>query len=148
MKKVFLLMALMLPMMFCGCSKDEDKEDGFEARNVTANELESGTGVYEHVGYNTTYYIKFENGNLTSYEYKSNKFEDIRLFEYSIEGDKLNLIKRPFMEEILGGESEYYTLKIRMYHYGNDKEDQLMITGDNAPYNFYTGWYEKSIVEL
>ena len=47
------------------------------------------------------------------------------------------------MEEILGGEIEYYTLYISFVHWGHEKTtdygtggEQLLIRGEDSPYEF------------
>lgn len=59
------------------------------------------------------------------------------------------------MEEILGGEREYYTLYISFVHWGHEKTtdngtggEQLLIRGDNYPYEFAIGYYNKSSISL
>lgn len=149
-----LLFLMITALMFAGCSKDEEKDEFYE-KQITANELESGTGTYVMNKGSYTYYLVFENGKLGYYTYKGGKFTSIHSVDYSINKNDLNLVKHPYMEEVLGGEKEYYTLYISFVHWGHEKTtdngtggEQLLIRGDNYPYEFATGYYDKSSISL
>ena len=149
-----LLFLMITALMFAGCSKDEDKDEFYE-KQITANELESGTGTYVMNKGSYTYYLVFKNGGLGYYTYKGDKFTSIHFVDYSINKNNLNLVKHPYMEEVLGGEKEYYTLYISFVHWGHEKTtdngtggEQLLIRGDNYPYEFATGYYDKSSISL
>lgn len=53
-----LLFLMITALMFAGCSKDEDKDEFYE-KQITANELESGTGTYVMNKGSYTYYLVF-----------------------------------------------------------------------------------------
>lgn len=149
-----LLFLMITALMFAGCSKDEDNDEFYE-KQITANELEFGTGTYVMNKGSYTYYLVFKNGGLGYYTYKGGKFTSIHFVDYSINKNDLNLVKHPYMEEILGGEKEYYTLYISFVHWGHEKTtdngtggEQLLIRGDNYPYEFATGYYDKSSISL
>ena len=149
-----LLFLMITALMFAGCSKDEDKDEFYE-KQITANELESGTGTYVMNKGSYTYYLVFKNGGLGYYTYKGDKFTSIHFVDYSINKNNLNLVKHPYMEEVLGGEKEYYTLYISFVHWGHEKTtdngpggEQLLIRGDNYPYEFAIGYYNKSSISL
>lgn len=146
MKKVlFLLAALSLLLGSCS-SSEESPEDEFSQRQVTKTELEANGGMWSQNKSSTTYYLRFKNGAATIYEYKEGEFKDIRGFtRYSLNGDSITLEETPIYQEILGGETKYYTLYINYVHWGNEKEDQLLIRGNNPPYKFQTGYYSKDI---
>ena len=55
-----LLFLMITALMFAGCSKDEDKDEFYE-KQITANELESGTGTYVMNKGSYTYYLVFKN---------------------------------------------------------------------------------------
>ena len=149
-----LLLLMITALMIAGCSKDEEKDEFYE-KQITANELESGTGTYVMNKGSYTYYLVFENGKLGYYTYKGGKFTSIHSVDYSVNKNDLNLVKHPYMEEVLGGEREYYTLYISFVHWGHEKTtdygtggEQLLIRGDNCPYEFATGYYDKSSISL
>lgn len=152
MRKI--LLTMMVALLLAGCSKDEKKDEFYE-KQITAIELESGTATYVMNKGSYTYYLVFENGELGYYKYKGGKFTSIRSVEYSISKNDLNIIDRPYMEEILGGDTKYYTLYISFVHWGFERTtdygtggDQLLIRGDNFPYEFETGYYNKSSISL
>ena len=147
MKRSLFLLAVIFTLL--SCSNDDEIRDEFSQRNVTAEELESGTATYFQTSASTTYYLVFNDGKMKSYIYKGGTFTDNRTYDYSIDGDSIHLIKRPFMGDVLGGENEYYSLYINMVHWGYlNKGDQLLIRGDGVPYNFKTGYYDKSLMSL
>ena len=78
-----LLFLMITALMFAGCSKDEDKDEFYE-KQITANELESGTGTYVMNKGSYTYYLVFKNGGLGYYTYKGDKFTSIHFVDYSI----------------------------------------------------------------
>lgn len=146
MKKLLFLLAA-LPLLLGSCSSSEESpEDEFSQRQVTKTELEANGGMWSQKKASTTYYLRFKNGAATIYEHKGGEFKDIRGFtSYSLNGDSITLEETPIYQEILGGESKYYTLYINYVHWGNETEDQLLIRGNNVPYNFQTGYYSKDI---
>lgn len=155
MKNLKFVLVALLATVLCACSNNDDNKDEFYQKKVTATELESGTATYKMKKGTKTYYLVFEDGYLTYYEYKGGQFTDNRSVEYSIDGDSIRMIKHPYMEDVLGGEKEYYSLYINMVHWGLDKTsetgtggDQLLIRGDNTPYMFQTGYYDKSSTSL
>ena len=155
MKKIIFLLIVFIATMFCACSSNDNNKDEFYQKQVTLAELESGTATYEMKKGTKTYYLVFEDRYLTYYEYMGGKFTDNRSVEYSIDGDSIRMVKHPFMEDVLGGEKEYYSLYINMVHWGFDKTsetgtggEQLLIRGDKIPYMLQTGYYDKSYTSL
>lgn len=57
-----LLLLMITALMFAGCSKDEEKDEFYE-KQITANELESGTGTYVMNKGSYTYYLVLKMGN-------------------------------------------------------------------------------------
>ena len=149
MKKITFLLVALMATMFCACSSDDDDKDEFYQKQVTATELEAGTATYQMTKGSKTYYLVFDDGALSAYEYKGGKITDSRYYdEYRIEGDSIYLTEKPFMEDVLGGETKHYSLYINMVHWGNKDSDQLLIRGDDVPYMFQTGYYDKSYTSL
>ncbi len=128
----------------------------FYEKQITANELESGTGTYVMNKGSYTYYLVFKNGGLGYYTYKGDKFTSIHFVDYSINKNNLNLVKHPYMEEVLGGEKRILYSFISVFvHWGHEKTtdngtggEQLLIRGDNYPYEFAIGYYNKSSISL
>lgn len=145
MKKILFLLA-MLPMMFA-CSSGEDvNEDEYSQRPVTKYDLENNGGMWSQTKGSHKYYLRFRDGKATIYDYKGGGFDDIRGFsKYELKGDSITLEETPIYQEILGGDTKYYTLYINWIHWGDGSEDQLLIRGDDVPYNFQTGFYNKDI---
>lgn len=145
MKRILFLLAIM-PMMFACSSSGDEPKDEFSQRQVTKSELEANGGMWSQDKASTKYYIRFKNGAATIYKYKNGKFDDIRGFSsYKLNGDSITFEETPIYQEILGGETKYYTLFINYIHWGNGDEDQILIRGDETPYNFQTGYYSKDI---
>lgn len=151
-----LISFFILSLLFFSCSSDDDNKDEFSQRKVTASELESGTATYSQKKGTTTYYLVFENSSLHKWEYKGGEFTShIYYDKYEIKGDSIYLTEKPSYYEELGGEIKHYTLYINMVHWGYDKTadygsggDQLLIRGDNFPYEFQSGYYDKNSISL
>lgn len=154
MKKI-LFSLLVAPLLF-SCAGDDSEKDTFQQRQVTSTELESGTATYKQTKGYKTYYLVFEKGILETWVDRDGKLTDSHRYDkYEIKGDSILLTKKPFMQGVLGGETEYYTLYINHVHWGYDKTpevsvggDQLLIKGDILPLDFATGYYDKSSMSL
>lgn len=144
--KKFLFLWAILPMIFACSSSDEEQQDEYYQRAVTASDIESYGGMWSQIKGSHTYYIRFREGKATIYDYKGGEFVDIRGFtKYELKGDSITFEETPIYQEILGGETKYYTLFINLIHKGGYEEDQLLIRGDDVPYNFQVGFYSKDI---
>ncbi len=73
-----------------------------------------------------TYYLVFKNGGLGYYTYKGDKFTSIHFVDYSINKNNLNLVKHPYMEEVLGGEKKNTILFISVLFIGDMRKPQIM----------------------
>lgn len=152
MKKITFLFVALIATLFCACSDDENKDEYYD-KQVTAQELESGTATYRKGDGSKTYYLVFQNGKIISYEWRGKNVDQI-FFDYKIEGDSLYISRnRSSVEE----DYEYHSLYIRMVHWGYDKTsdsdyatggDQLLIRGDKDIYMFHTGFYDLSDISL
>lgn len=131
MRKLILMLAMILPMVFVSCSDDENN-DSFKTRNVSIEELESGTGTWES-SYNPGYFIGFKQGKIT-YTDLYNELSGVYHADYSISGDVLEITDRN------GGT---YTLEINIMEYDGKEELAISGTGE-APYMFQKGAFNKS----
>lgn len=92
MKKLILMLAMVLPMVFVSCSDEDGEPSPSEKRNVTISELESGTGTwmiwYADLGDDDAFYVGFHNGRLV---YADGDFYPYHTAEYVLNGDKVTV---------------------------------------------------------
>ena len=132
MRKMILMLAMMLPMVFVSCSDNKDSD--FNTREVSAFELESGTGTWESC-YNPGYFIGFHEGQIT-YTDLYDESSGVHFANYSIDGNNLVIIDR---------NRDTFTLEISMMEYDGKEELAISGTGE-APYEFQKGSFEKSML--
>lgn len=139
MKKILLMLAMVLPMVFVACSDDEDKSDNDSKRNVTVSELESGTGTwatwYADLGDDDIFYVGFNNGNIV---YADSDFYPYYTGEYTLDGTQITVTH------------ETGTYELEVYFTTIDGETYLQInpSGGNKLPGFQFGSLKKSLFSL
>lgn len=134
MKKVILMLAIMLPIVFVSCSDDDEPRQSTE-REVSVSELESGTGTwmtwYASLGDEDAFYVGFNNGKIV---YADGDFFPYYTGEYTVEGRNLTVT------------TERGTFELEIYFQTVDGTEYLQINnvGENRLPGFEFGGLRKS----
>lgn len=134
MKKVILMLAMMLPIVFVSCSDDDEPRQSTE-REVSVSELESGTGTwmtwYASLGDEDAFYVGFNNGKIV---YADGDFFPYYTGEYTVEGRNLTVT------------TERGTFELEIYFQTVDGTEYLQINnvGENRLSGFESGGLRKS----
>lgn len=134
MKKVILMLAIMLPIVFVSCSDDDEPRQSTE-REVSVSELESGTGTwmtwYASLGDEDAFYVGFNNGKIV---YADGDFFPYYTGEYTVEGRNLTAT------------TERGTFELEIYFQTVDGTEYLQINnvGENRLHGFESGGLRKS----
>lgn len=134
MKKVILMLAIMLPIVFVSCSDDDEPRQSTE-REVSVSELESGTGTwmtwYASLGDEDAFYVGFNNGKIV---YADGDFFPYYTGEYTVEGRNLTV------------NTERGTFELEIYFQTVDGTEYLQINnvGENRLPGFESGGLRKS----
>ena len=138
MKKVILMLAIMLPIVFVSCSDDDEPRQSTE-REVSVSELESGTGTwmtwYASLGDEDAFYVGFNNGKIV---YADGDFFPYYTGEYTVEGRNLTVT------------TERGTFELEIYFQTVDGTEYLQINnvGENRLPGFESGGLRKSEFSL
>lgn len=133
MKKVILMLAIMLPIVFVSCSDDDEPRQSTE-REVSVSELESGTGTwmtwYASLGDEDAFYVGFNNGKIV---YADGDFFPYYTGKYTVEGRNLTVT------------TERGTFELEIYFQTVDGTEYLQINnvGENRLPGFESGGLRK-----
>ena len=134
MRKVVLMLAMILPIVFVSCSEDEEPPQSTE-REVSVSELEGGTGTwmtwYASLGDEDAFYVGFNNGRIV---YSDGDFYPYYTGEYTVEGRNLIVT------------TERGTFELEIYFQTVDGTEYLSITNtdENKLPGFSSGSLRKS----